>query len=160
MKYYGFYNIETGVTDVRPFDEMNDADDPWYGRGDLWNGSGPWDSYAEAEAAAEAGAATLRRLVIRKAGSSPAEAENYAVIDLWEPIPEGWFPKIEADTSAEADRFIDQQVSWCRWNGIGCDVEPLPPLPAAEESAQEQTDDDLLSENLLAQLARKKGDLY
>lgn len=157
MKYYGFYNIETGVTDVRPFDEMNDADDPWYGRGDLWNGTGPWDTWAEAEAAADAGAATLRRLVIRKVGTSPAEAENYDIIRCGDPVPEGWFVKAEVSDSADADRFIDQQIRWCRWNGIGCDAEPLPPLPAAEESAQEQTDDDLLSENLLAQLARKKG---
>lgn len=119
MKYYGFWNIETGVTDVRPFDEMNDADDPWYGKSDMWNGSGPWDTWSEAEAAANAGADTLRRLVIRKAGTSPAEYENYAVIGLWEPIPEGWFPKIEVDTSADADRFITDQVSWCCWNGIG-----------------------------------------
>lgn len=153
MKYYGFWNIETGTTDVRAYDPDNDADDPWYGRGDLWNGTGPWDTWAEAEAAADAGAATLLRLVIRKAGTSPAEAENYDIIRCGDPVPEGWFVKAEADTSAEADRFIADQVSWCRWNGIGCDAEPLPPLPAAEESAQEQTDDDLLSENLLAQLS-------
>ena len=119
MKYYGFWNIETGVTDVRPFDEMNNADDPWYGKSDMWNGSGPWDTRADAEAAADAGADSLRQIVIRKAGTSPAEAENYAVIGIGDPIPDGWFAKSEADTLAEAYRFIDQQISWCRINGIG-----------------------------------------
>lgn len=121
-KFYGFWNIETGVTDVRAYDPDNAADDPWYGKSDMWNGSGPWDSYAEAEAAASDGAATLRRLVIRKAGTSPAEAENYAVIRDGVAVPDGWFVKAESDTFAEADRFIDQQVSWCRWNGIGCEA--------------------------------------
>ena len=119
MKYYGFWNIETGVTDVRPFDELNDADDPWYGFGDLWNGTGPWDTWADAEAAANAGADTLRRLVIRKAGTSPAEYENYAVIWDGDPIPDGWFLKAEVSDSAEADQLIGRQVSWCRINGIG-----------------------------------------
>lgn len=119
MKYYGFWNIETGTTDVRAYDPDNAADDPWYGRGDLWNGTGPWDTWAEAEAAADSGAATLRRLVIRKAGTSPAEAENYAVIRDGVAVPEGWFVKAEVDTSADADRFISDQISWCRANGIG-----------------------------------------
>lgn len=119
MKYYGFWNIETGTTDVRAYDPDNDADDPWYGKSDMWNGSGPWDTWSEAEAAANDGAATLRRLVIRKARTSPAEAENYDIIRCGDPVPEGWFVKAESDTSAEADQFIGQQVSWCRINGIG-----------------------------------------
>lgn len=156
-KYYGFYNIETGTVDVRAYDPNNVADDPWYGRSDLWNGTGPWDSYAEAEAAAEAGAATLRRLVIRKAaGSSPAEYENYAVIQDGDPIPEGWFAKVWVDTRALADQFIDQQVSWCRANGIGCEAEPLSSLPVAE-AAREWTAEDLLSDNLLAQISRPQS---
>lgn len=119
MKYYGFWNVETGTTDVRAFDESNISDDPWYGKSDMWNGSGPWDTWTEAEAAANAGAATLCRLVIRKAGTSPAEAENYAVIRCGDPVPDGWFVKAESDTSADADQFIANQVSWCRINGIG-----------------------------------------
>lgn len=119
MKYYGFWNIETGTTDVRAYDPDNDADDPWYGKSDMWNGSGPWDTWSEAEAAANAGADTLRRLVIRKAGSSPAEAENYAIIRDRDTVPDGWFVKAEVDTSADADRFISDQIRWCRINGIG-----------------------------------------
>lgn len=119
MKYYVFWNIETGVTDVRLFDEMNAADDPWYGKSDMWNGSGPWDTWTEAEAAANAGADTLRRLIIRKAGTSPAEYENYDIIRCDDLVPDGWFVKAEVSDSAEAGQFIDRQVSWCRINGIG-----------------------------------------
>ena len=157
MKYYGFWNIETGTTDVRAYDPDNAADDPWYGKSDMWNGSGPWDTWADAEAAADAGAATLRRLVIRKAGTSPAEAENYAVIRNGDPTPEGWFVKAEFDTAADADRFIDQQIRWYRWISIRCDVEPLPPREAAEDAAHPKADEDLLIDNPFAQLARKKG---
>ena len=150
-KFYGFYNMETGVTEVRAYDPTNVADDPWYGFGDAWNGAGSYDTYAEAEAAADAGAATLRRMVIRKAGTSPVEAENYAVIRNGDPIPEGWFVKAEADTSADADRFIADQVNWCRANSIGCEAEPLSSLPVAE-AAREWTAEDLLSEQIVAQL--------
>ena len=151
-KYYGFYNIETGTVDVRAYDPNNVADDPWYGRGDLWNGTGPWDTWAEAEAAADSGAATLRRLVIRKVGTSPAESENYVVIRNGDPIPEGWFVKAEFDTAADADRFIYQQIRWYRWISIRCDAEPLPPREAAEDAAHPKADEDLLIDNPFAQL--------
>lgn len=154
MKYYGFYNIETGTTDVRAYDPDNDADDPRYGFGDLWNGSGPWDTYAEAEAAANDGAATLRRLVIRKAGTSPAETENYAIIRCGDPVPEGWFIKAEFDTAAEADRFIGDSVAWCRWNGIGWDhAEKDDVVPTSDVGNED--DDELLSDLLLRKLTGK-----
>lgn len=155
MKYYGFWNVETGVTDVRAYDPANDADDPWFGKGDSWNGVGSYDTYAEAEGAAMCAADSLRCIVIRDASVSPAYEVGYAIIGIDDTIPEGWFVKATFHTCLEAENFIRDSAQWCRWNGIGWVVAEKDATQATSKSDApvcDEGDDDLLSPALLARI--------
>lgn len=117
-----------------------------------WRLVGIYDTPAEAEAAAESFASKLAR-VLRKAGTSPAERENYAIVGVDAPVPGGWFLKASCENVAQAEQFVAQQVNWCRANNIGCEadiVAPIRQLPEGNNAAE------IYNANTLALLEAKK----